>query len=164
MFNEEIKILKNQDFRIIIRNKSIYREFSISKEIEAGILLKGWEIKSLRLGSVSINNSYVFFRENEVFLLGANFSPERSSSLYFFCDSVRQRKLLLNKYEISYLIGCVSRKRCKIVVISMYWKRFLVKVKLGITKDKKKYDKRFSKIEFDWKKSRAYIMKQNKRF
>ena len=124
--------------KVIANNKKAYFDFFISDNTEAGIELKGSEVKSIRAGGISLNESYVRVVGNEIFLINAFIKPfEKSSS--FVPDSRRTRKLLLRKSEIA---KKVSEKGLTIVPLKVYLKGNLVKVEIGIGKGKKLFDKR----------------------
>ncbi len=127
--------------KVIANNKKAYFDFFISDNTEAGIELKGSEVKSIRAGGISLNESYVRVVGNEIFLINAFIKPfEKSSS--FVPDSRRTRKLLLKKSEITKLSQKVSEKGLTIVPLKVYLKGNLVKVEIGIGKGKKLFDKR----------------------
>lgn len=127
--------------KVIANNKKAYFDFFISDNTEAGIELKGSEVKSIRAGGISLNESYVRVVGNEIFLINAFIKPfEKSSS--FVPDSRRTRKLLLRKSEITKLSQKVSEKGLTIVPLKVYLKGNLVKVEIGIGKGKKLFDKR----------------------
>ncbi|MCI6573359.1 MAG: SsrA-binding protein SmpB [Firmicutes bacterium] len=127
--------------KVIANNKKAYFDFFISDNTEAGIELKGSEVKSIRAGGISLNESYVRVVGNEIFLINAFIKPfEKSSS--FVPDSRRTRKLLLRKSEIAKLSQKVSEKGLTIVPLKVYLKGNLVKVEIGIGKGKKLFDKR----------------------
>lgn len=127
--------------KVIVNNKKAYFDFFISDNTEAGIELKGSEVKSIRAGGISLNESYVRVVGNEIFLINAFIKPfEKSSS--FVPDSRRTRKLLLRKSEIAKLSQKVSEKGLTIVPLKVYLKGNLVKVEIGIGKGKKLFDKR----------------------
>ena len=127
--------------KVIANNKKAYFDFFISDNTEAGIELKGSEVKSIRAGGISLNESYVRVVGNEVFLINAFIKPfEKSSS--FVPDSRRTRKLLLRKSEIAKLSQKVSEKGLTIIPLKVYLKGNLVKVEIGIGKGKKLFDKR----------------------
>lgn len=127
--------------KVIANNKKAYFGFFISDNTEAGIELKGSEVKSIRAGGISLNESYVRVVGNEIFLINAFIKPfEKSSS--FVPDSRRTRKLLLRKSEIAKLSQKVSEKGLTIVPLKVYLKGNLVKVEIGIGKGKKLFDKR----------------------
>ena len=127
--------------RIIAKNPNAKHNYTIIDTIEAGIVLSGTEIKSIRAGKVNIKNSYAIIKNGEVFILGMHVSPYEHGNI-FNKDPLRDRKLLLNKKEINKLVGLIKQKGITLVPISLYFKKSYVKVELGIGKGKNLYDKR----------------------
>ena len=146
----------------IIKNKKALFDFNIEDQIEAGISLKGWEVKSLRDNRGNIKESYAILKNNEVFLIGAHFSPLRNANIIDESEATRTRKLLLNKKEIAKLNGYISQKGYTLIPISMYWKNGKVKVKLGLAKGRKKQDKRHLIKERDWKREQERLAKKTR--
>ena len=127
--------------KIITNNKKAYYDYFISDNLEAGISLQGSEVKSIRAGGISLNESYVKIIGDEVFLINCYIKPFEKSSA-FVPDSKRMRKLLLKKQEISKLKQKVLEKGLTIVPLKVYLKGSLVKVEIGIGRGKKLFDKR----------------------
>ena len=125
----------------IAKNPNAKHNYEIIDTLEAGIVLSGTEIKSIRAGKVNIKNSYAIIKNGEVFILGMHISPYDYGNIYNK-DPLRDRKLLLNKREINKLVGLVKQTGISLVPISLYFKKSFVKVELGIGKGKKLYDKR----------------------
>ncbi|MGL9769753.1 MAG: SsrA-binding protein SmpB [Sodalis sp. (in: enterobacteria)] len=149
------------DLATIAQNKRAKHEYVIEKEFEAGLSLQGWEVKSLRAGKVNISNSYVLLKDSEAYLFGADFQPLTLASLHVVCNPIRTRKLLFNKSELNSLFSYVNREGYTIIALSLYWKKAWVKVKIGIAKGKKEYDKRTNIKEREWQLDKARIMKHN---
>ncbi len=126
---------------IIANNKKAYHEYFIEDTFEAGIVLVGSEVKSVKAGGVSLVDSFVSIKNNEVFLKGAYIKPFEKTSA-FIPDSRKDRKLLLNKQEIQKLIRGTKEKGYTIMPLKVYLKNNLVKVEIGLAKGKKLYDKR----------------------
>lgn len=148
-----------QNIKIIAQNKKAYHEYHIEDKIEAGIVLKGTEVKALRCSKASITESYADEIGNEIFLLGASIN-EYSKAKKFNHYPRRQRKLLLHKKEIKKLTGFVKRKGYTLVPLSLYFnERNIAKLSLGIAKGKKKHDKREAIKQKDWNKRKARLMK-----
>lgn len=126
----------------LIKNKKVYFNFEITKEYEAGIQLHGFEVKSIRKKQGSLEGSYVIIRGGEAFLIGATIPPFQPANTPENYDPERVRKLLLNRDEIAELVGLEKQKGLTIVPISVYSKNRNLKVKIGIAKGKKQYDKR----------------------
>ncbi|MEA9392411.1 SsrA-binding protein SmpB [Acerihabitans sp. TG2] len=147
----------------IAQNKRARHEYFIEEEFEAGLALQGWEVKSLRAGKANISDSYVVLKDGEAFLFGATFQPLMAASSHVVCDPMRTRKLLLNKREIGSLIGRVNREGYTVVALSMYWKNAWTKIKIGVAKGKKDFDKRSDVKEREWQVDKARIMKHANR-
>lgn len=143
----------------IARNKRATYDFKIDEKFEAGLVLQGWEVKSLREGRVQLTDGYVQIVRGEAFLYGTNINPLNSTSSHYVAENTRMRKLLLNRRELSRLIGAVERKGYTIVPMSMYWKNGKVKIEIGIGKGKKEYDKRASIKDRDWQRDKARVVR-----
>ncbi|TCL06817.1 MULTISPECIES: SsrA-binding protein SmpB [Sodalis] len=143
----------------IALNKRARHEYFIEEEFEAGLSLQGWEVKSLRAGKANISDSYVLLKDGEAFLFGATFQPLAVASTHVVCDPTRTRKLLLNHRELSTLFGRVNREGYTVVALSLYWKNAWIKVRIGVAKGKKEYDKRTDIKEREWQVDKARIMK-----
>ena len=127
--------------KLIAKNPTAYHNYSIEDKLEAGIVLSGTEIKSIRNGKVNLKDSYAIIKNGEAFILGMHISPYEHGNI-FNKDPLRTRKLLLNKREINKLTGFVKQKGLSLVPISLYFKGSFVKLELGIGKGKKLFDKR----------------------
>ena len=125
----------------IAKNPVAYHNYTIEETIEAGIVLTGTEIKSIRQGKVNLKESYAGIKNGEVFIYSMHISPYEQGNIYNK-DPMRTRKLLLTKREINKLIGKIQTKGYTLIPISLYFKDSLVKLELGIGKGKKLYDKR----------------------
>lgn len=129
------------NIKIIAKNSNAYHNYEIIDKIECGIVLFGTEIKSIRAGKINLKDSFAQIKNGECFAIGIHISPYKHGNI-FNKDPLRDKKLLLNKYEINKLIGKIQTKGYSLVPISMYFKGSLVKLELGIGKGKKLYDKR----------------------
>jgi SsrA-binding protein len=127
--------------KLIAKNPTAYHNYDITDKIEAGIVLSGTEIKSIRNGKINIKDTYVNIKNGEVFVYGMHISPYEFGNRYNL-DPLRTRKLLLNRREIDKLYGLIQQKSMSLVPISMYFKGNKVKLEIGIGKGKKLYDKR----------------------
>lgn len=127
--------------KIVATNPIAKHNYTIEKTIEAGIVLTGTEIKSTRNGKVNLKDSYAIIKNGEVFVLGMHISPYEHGNIYNK-DPLRQRKLLLNKLEITRLIGLTKQKGYTLVPMDLYFSGNFLKITLGIGKGKKLYDKR----------------------
>ena len=127
--------------KLISKNPTAYHNYTIENKLEAGIVLSGTEIKSIRSGKANLKDSYAIIKNGEVFVVGMHISPYEHGNI-FNKDPLRNRKLLLNRREINKLIVLTKQKGYSLVPISLYFKGSLVKLELGIGKGKKLYDKR----------------------
>ena len=127
--------------KIICNNKKASYEYFILDTYEAGIKLKGTEIKSIREGKISINDAYVIIKDNKVYILNI-FIGKYDHGNIFNHDELRTRELLLNKSEIRKLANKVKLEGLTIVALKAYFKESLVKIEIGLAKGKKNYDKR----------------------
>ena len=127
--------------KLIAKNPTAFHNYTIDTKLEAGIVLSGTEIKSIRNGKANLKDSYATIKNSEIYRVGMHISPYEHGNI-FNKDPLRDRKLLLNKREIIKLIGLTKQKGYSIVPLNMYFKGSLVKIELGIGKGKKLYDKR----------------------
>ena len=139
----------------IAKNPTAKHNYTIIDTLEAGIVLTGTEIKSIRNGKVNLKDSYAEIKNGEVFICSMHISPYEQGNI-FNKDPMRNRKLLLNKREIFRLTGLINQKGYTLVPISLYFKNSIVKVELGIGKGKKLYDKR---EDLKKKDSQMYIQR-----
>ncbi len=143
----------------IAQNKKARHDYSLETEFEAGLVLEGWEVKSIRAGKAQISEGFVQLQNGEAFLYGAVITPLLSASTHVTPVQQRGRKLLLHSYELSRLFGAVERKGYTIVPLALYWKKSRVKCKIALAKGKHQYDKRASEKEKDWKRDKARLAK-----
>lgn len=143
----------------IARNRKARHDYFIDEQIEAGIALQGWEVKSLREGKGNLSESYVLLKDNEAWLFGAHFTPLPTVSTHIRPDPTRTRKLLLHRTEIDRLIGAVERKGFTLVPLSMYWKGGRAKLAVGIARGKKQHDKRRAEKDRDWQRQKERLLK-----
>lgn len=142
--------------KIIAKNPTARHNYTINETFEAGIVLSGTEIKSIKNGKVNIKDTYVMIKNGEAYIYGMHISPYEYGNI-FNKDPLRDRKLLLHKREIFRLLGMVKQKNVSLIPISLYFKGSKVKVEVGIGKGKKLYDKRedIAKHDADMKIKRA---------
>ena len=143
-------------------NRKARHEYSIEENFEAGLSLMGWEVKSLRAGRISMAESYILVKDNELWWFGGHNSPLISASTHVNADPTRTRKLLMHRNQIDRLIGQVERKGYALVPLALYWKHGRVKLDIGLAKGKKSHDKRASDKEKDWKRDKERIMKHGR--
>ncbi|WED43057.1 SsrA-binding protein SmpB [Legionella cardiaca] len=145
----------------IVTNRKAHFEYFLEDEYEAGLVLEGWEVKSLRAGKINLSDAHVIIKQSEAFLLGAQIQPLPTASAHLFPDATRTRKLLLNRKELNHLIGSVERQGYTLIPLSLYWKNNRVKMKLALAKGKKTHDKRETVKDRDWQRDRARVMKKH---
>lgn len=144
----------------IAQNKKARHDYHIEEKFEAGLVLTGWEVKSLRAGKCQLTDSYVLLKDGEAWLLGAHFSPLTSASTHVVADPTRTRKLLLNKKQIAKISVKVNQTGHSCVALALYWKGNLVKCEIALVKGKKEYDKRASEKERDWNREKQRTMQK----
>ncbi len=143
----------------IALNKKARHDYTIEKTFEAGIVLEGWEVKSIRDGRVQMTDTYVMVKGSEIFWLGGQITALLSASTHVNPEPTRARKLLLHRYEIDKLIGAVERKGYTLVPLKMYWSKGNVKLQIGLAKGKQLHDKRADEKDRDWNRDKARILK-----
>lgn len=157
MTKKKVKLGSN----IIALNKRARHDYFIEDEIEAGLELQGWEVKSMRAGKVNISDSYVIFKNGEAFLFGSMIQPLSVASTHIVCDPSRTRKLLLKQRELDSLFGKTNRDGFTLIALSLYWKGAWAKIKIGLAKGKKQHDKRDDIKEREWRVAKDRIMKNS---
>jgi len=144
---------------VIADNRKARPDYYIEDTFEAGLVLEGWDVKSLRAGSAQIAESYVYIRGHEAWLIGAHFSPLKTASSHVKTDPTRSRKLLLHRQELDRLIGAVERKGYALVPLDLHWHKGRAKLNIGLAKGKKQHDKRAASKDRDWERQKARILK-----
>ncbi|WP_297639489.1 SsrA-binding protein SmpB [uncultured Clostridium sp.] len=146
----------------LAENRKARHDYFIEETMEAGLVLVGTEVKSIRNGRANLKECYAEIREGEIFIRGMHVSPYEQGNI-FNVDPLRDRKLLLHKEQIGRLTGIVSREGLTLIPLSLYLKEGKVKVALGICKGKKNYDKRDSMLEKAHKRDVEREMKARNR-
>ena len=141
-------------------NRKARHDYFIEDKFEAGLVLEGWEAKSLRAGRAQITESYVHLKNGEAFLIGAHFSPLNTASTHTQADPTRSRKLLLRRVELDRLIGAVERKGFALVPLNLHWSKGRAKLEIGLAKGKKQHDKRATSKDRDWQRQKERILKK----
>ena len=139
--------------KIISNNRKAKFNYFFTEFFEAGIVLKGSEVKSLRNGKVNISDSYAVDNKGEIFLVNSHIPAYKESS-YNTHDPRRNRKLLLNKREINKLLGRINREGFTLIPTKLYFKKGKAKVEIAVAKGKKQYDKRETKKKRDWNREK----------
>ena len=144
----------------IARNRRAGYEYSFQTKYQAGIVLEGWEIKSIRAGKVQLTDTYVVVCNAEAYLLNAQITPLLSSSTHVTPEPARSRKLLLNRREIHDIAVATRAKGTTCVALSMYWHNNFVKVEIATAVGKRDYDKRKTIQEREWNRQKQRLAKQ----
>ena len=146
--------------KIISNNRKARFNYFFKEFFEAGIVLKGSEVKSLRDGKANISESYAFDEQGEIYLVNSHI-PSYKQSSYNNHDPKRNRKLLLNKREINKLIGRINREGFTLIPTKLYFRKGKAKVEIAVAKGKKQYDKRHTKKKRDWDRERAKYFRKS---
>jgi SsrA-binding protein len=149
---------KQEQNTTIAQNKKTRHDYYLEQFFEAGLMLEGWEVKSIRANKVQLVDSYVIFKNGEAFLMGALITPLPTVSTHFTPDPIRTRKLLLNMRELEKLQVAVEQKGYTCVAVSLKWKGHLVKCDIALAKGKKDHDKRATEKDRDWAREKQRIV------
>jgi len=142
-------------------NRKAKFDYFIEQRFEAGLVLEGWEVKSLRAGKGNLSDSYVMLKNGEAFLHGSHFSPLQTASTHIHPVPTRTRKLLLNQRELSTLFVAANQKGYTILGLSLYWVNNRVKLEIGLGKGKKMHDKRSTEKDREWSRDKSRILKHS---
>lgn len=143
----------------LIQNKKARFDYAIEDKFEAGLVLKGWEVKAIRAGRAQIKESHIFVRDGELFLLNAQVVPLDTASTHEKAEPTRTRKLLMHKHEIMRLIGKVERAGYTLIPLDMHFKSGRVKVEVGLGKGKREFEKRADESKKQWKRDQQRLLK-----
>lgn len=143
----------------IVENRKAFHDYFIEERFEAGLVLEGWEVKSIRAGRCQLKEAYVIVRNGEVFLIGSHISPLPSASTHVSPDPVRTRKLLLQAEQIRKLIGKVERAGYTLVPLNLHFSKGRIKLEIGLAKGKKQYDKREAEKQRDWQREKQRLLR-----
>ena len=146
--------------RQIALNRRARHDYFIEEHYEAGLVLQGWEVKSLREGRAQVADAYVKILGEEAFLIGAHFTPPSGASTHIHPDPSRTRKLLLHADELRKLIGKVQRLGYTLVPLDLHWTRGRANVEIGLAKGKKQHDKRADIKEREWQREKGRLIRQ----
>jgi SsrA-binding protein len=144
----------------IATNRRARHDYFIEQRFEAGLVLEGWEVKSMRAGHVQLSESYVLLKDSAAWLIGCHITPLKTASTHIHPDPTRTRKLLLHQSELSKLYGSVERKGYTLVPLSLYWKKNRAKLEIALVKGKKDYDKRATEKEQDWQREKQRLLRR----
>ena len=151
----------NRADNTIARNKRAHFDYHLEEKFEAGIVLAGWEVKSLRMGKVQITDTYVLIKNGEAFLIGALITPLDTVSTHYPTDPTRTRKLLLHERQLGKILGATQQKGMTCVCTSLYWKGHLIKAQIALARGKRQHDQRDSQKERDWNRQKQRIVREN---
>lgn len=154
--------MEKSQFKTIAQNKKARHEYFVEESLEAGVVLTGAEVKSLRQGGVNLKESWCDIKDGEIYIKQMHISPYEKGSI-FNSDPLRERKLLLHKREINRLLGLIKQQSYTLVPLSLYLKGSLVKAQVGLCKGKKLYDKREDMAKRDAKRDIDRAMKEKNR-
>ena len=146
---------------VIARNKRASFDYQLLETFEAGVVLSGWEVKSLRMGKADLADSYVLIKDGEAWLLGTQIVPLETASTHFVTDPTRTRKLLLHRKELAKILAATSQKGLTCVCTQLYWKGHLVKARIALAQGKKTHDKRDTEKDRDWNRQKQRIVREN---
>jgi SsrA-binding protein len=145
----------------IAQNRKARHDYQLEQRFEAGVVLEGWEVKSLRAGKVQLVDSFVMVRDGEAWLHNATITPLSSASTHVIADPKRVRKLLLHEKEIAELFTATHQKGYTCIATALYWRGNRIKCEVALAKGKKQHDKRASEKERDWKKEQGRYLKRS---
>ena len=143
----------------IALNKKARHDYFIEDRFEAGLVLQGWEVKSLRAGGVQLTEGYVLVKDGEAWLFGVHMKPPSYTSTHVTADPTRSRKLLMHRRELDRLIGAVERKGYTVVPLALYWKHGRAKLEVALARGKHSHDKRASEKDRDWNREKQRILR-----
>lgn len=146
----------------IALNKKARHDYNLEERYEAGLVLEGWEVKSLRAGKVQLRDSYILIQNNEAYLFGTTITPLPTASTHIKPEPQRNRKLLMHRTELNKLIGAVERKGFTLVATALYWKHGKAKLEIALAKGKQSHDKRATEKNRDWARQKQRMLKTSK--
>jgi SsrA-binding protein len=144
---------------MIAVNRRARHDYFIEDRFEAGLALEGWEVKSLRAGNAQLTEAYVNLKKGEAWLVGAHFSPLKTTSTHITAVPTRARKLLMHRHELDRLTGAVERKGYALIPLDLHWHKGRAKLSIGLGKGKKQHDKRSDRKDRDWQRQKERILK-----
>ena len=143
----------------IVENKKAFFDYFVEELFEAGLVLEGWEVKSIRAGRIQLKESYVVARRGEINLIGCHISPLPTASTHIKPEPTRTRKLLLHRQEINQLMGKVERAGYTMVPINLHFSKGRIKLEIGLAKGKKQHDKRATTKDREWNRDKQRLMR-----
>lgn len=143
----------------IVQNRKAFHDYFIEDRFEAGIVLEGWEVKSIRAGRAQLGDAYVVVKDAALWLVGAHVSPLPTVSTHFTPDPTRSRKLLMHAEEIRRLIGKVEQRGYTLVPLDMHYGKGRIKLEIALARGKLKHDKRASEREREWQRDKQRLLR-----
>ncbi|SFN74619.1 SsrA-binding protein [Formivibrio citricus] len=149
---------------VIADNRKAFHDYFIEERLETGLVLEGWEVKSIRAGRVQLKESYVVYISGAFWLVGAHISPLSTASTHITPDPTRSRKLLMHQREIEKWSGRVDRAGFTVMALNLHYQKGRIKLEIGLAKGKKQHDKRESEKDREWQREKARLVRsENKR-
>ncbi len=147
----------------LAQNKKASYNYFIEERFEAGLVLEGWEVKSIRAGHVQISEAYVVIKSGAAYLIGCHITALQTASTHVHPDPTRTRKLLMREDEMEELIGKVERAGYALVPLDLHLKRGWIKLEIGLAKGKKQHDKRETEKDRDWQREKQRLMREKQK-
>ena len=151
---------KDEGERVIAVNRRARYDYFIEDRYEAGLVLQGWEVKSMREGRAQVADAYVKVIGEEAWLVGAHFTPASGISTHVHPDPTRTRKLLLHAEELRKLVGKVQRAGYTLVPLDLHWTHGRAKLEIGLAKGKKQHDKRADIKKREWQREKSRVLRE----
>ena len=143
----------------IVQNRKAFHDYFVEERFEAGLMLEGWEVKSIRAGRAQITEAYVVVRNSALWLLGAHISPLPTASTHITPDPTRTRKLLMHGAEIHKLIGKVEQRGYTLIPLDLHFKGGRIKLEIGLAKGKQQHDKRATERDKQWQRDKQRLIR-----
>ena len=151
---------KADNSNAIAINKKARFDYFVEEKFEAGLVLEGWEVKSLREKKINVEESYILLKDGEAWLFGAQITPLQTASTHITPDPLRSRKLLLHQKELARLFASVNKEGYTCIPLGLHWHRGRAKCSIALAKGKHKYDKRATEKDRDWNRQKQRVMRQ----
>ncbi len=148
--------------RSISKNRKAFHDYTIEEHFEAGMVLEGWEVKSIRAGRAQLKESYIILKKGEAWLIGLHISPLLTASTHIQPEPERTRKLLLHTRELSKLHRAKEREGYTIIPLDLHWLRNRVKIEIALAKGKKTYDKREATKRHEWDREKQRLLRNSR--
>lgn len=143
----------------IIQNRKAFHDYFVEERFEAGLVLEGWEVKSIRAGRANITEAYVVVRNDSLWLLGAHISALPTASTHVTPDPTRTRKLLMHAEEIGKLVGKVEQRGYTLIPLDLHYKGGRIKLEIGLAKGKQQHDKRATERDKQWQRDKQRLIR-----